>query len=139
MKRPLASKRLIGPFFDKGILEARKQCNPELKLEIAETVDPQDVFDLVGDRARFEVDDIRVGIEEGQIGTTEPQITTIQIISDEKEVDLQDLNHMVDVMEGRYTVFDSIVAASVEVDSTNIENPLGGAEFIEESTDVEES
>lgn len=138
MRRPLASKRLIGPFFDKGILEARKQCNPELKLEIAETVDPQDVFDLVGDRARFGVDDIRVGVEEGQIGTTEPQITTIQIISDDKEVDLQDLNHMVDVMESRYTVFDSIVAGSVEVDSSNIPNPFEGREFIEEPTEVEE-
>lgn len=137
MKRPLASKRLIGPFFDRGVLEARKQCYPELKLEIAETVDPQDVFDLVGDRARFEVDDIRVGVEGGELGSIEPRTTTIQIISDEKEVDMQDLNHMVGVMESRYTVFDSIVAASVEVDSTNIENPLGGAEFIEESTELE--
>jgi GTP:adenosylcobinamide-phosphate guanylyltransferase len=119
-------------------LEARQTCSPEIKLELAETgseVNDQ-VFDLTNE-AKFEIHDVFVGRNEGQIGTREPLTTTVQIIADEKEVALEDLNHMVNLFETKFTVFESDIAASVEVNSSKVEDPFEGSEFIEESTEVD--
>lgn len=144
MERPLSDFRPFGPIADgsylqeSGILEARQTCSPEIKIELAETgseVNDQ-VFDLTN-KAKFEIHDVFVGRNEGQIGTREPLTTTVQIIADEKEVALEDLNHMVNLFESKFTVFESDIAASVEVDSSKIEDPFEGGEFIEEPTEVD--
>jgi len=145
MERPLSNLRPFGPIADgtylqeTGILEARKQCYPEIRLELAET-GPEvndEVFDLTHN-AKFERHDVLVGRNEGQIGTREPLTTTVQIISAEKEIPLEDLNHMVNLFESKFTVFESNIAASVEVDSSKVEYPFEGSEFIEESTEVDQ-
>jgi hypothetical protein len=147
MRRPLRDKRPIGPLTDKlysdsngkGVLMARKQGNPELRMEIAE-VDPgvdEQIFETFNKRAKFEAQDIIVGREEGQIGTVEPAITTIQIIAEDKEVDFEDMAHIVEVMRREYTVFEANVAGSVGVDPDKVPNPLEGTELIEEPTEVE--
>ena len=144
MKRPLSNLRPFGPIADgsylqeSSILEARQTCSPEIKLELAETgseVNDQ-VFDLTNE-SKFEIHDVYVGRNEGQIGTREPLTTTVKIIADEKEVALEDLNHMVNLFESKFTVFESDIAASVEVDSSKVEDPFEGGEFIEEPTEVD--
>ena len=148
MKRPFKDKRPFGPVFPRsysddsemGVLMARRQGNPELKMEIQEgygDID-EDIFELFNERARFDAQNILVGREEGEIGTTEPVITTVQIIAQDKEVDIVDINHFIDVMESEFTVFETKIAASVEVDPDTVPNPFGGTEFIEEPTDIED-
>jgi len=145
MRRPLKNIRPFGPVADSsylqesGILEARQTCSPEIKLELAETGSEvnDEVFDLT-QKAKFEIHNVYVGRNEGQIGTREPLTTTVQIISAEKEIPLEDLNHMVNLFESKFTVFESNIAASVEVDSSKVEYPFEGSEFIEESTEVDQ-
>ena len=144
MKRPFKDKRPLGPFADgsylqeSGLIEARQTCSPEIKLELAETGSGvnDEVFDLT-EKAKFEIHDVFVGRREGQIGTREPLTTTVQIITDEKEINIEDLNHMVELFRSRFTVFEADIAGSVEVDSSDIEDPFGGGEFIEEPTELE--
>jgi hypothetical protein len=147
MERPLADKRPIGPLTDKlysdsnskGVLMARKQGNPELRMEIAEVntgIDEQ-IFETFNKRAKFEAQDIIVGREEGQVGTVEPAVTTIQIIAEDKQVDFEDMTHIVEVMRREFTVFETNIAASVGVDPDKVPNPLEGTELIEEPTQVE--
>jgi hypothetical protein len=147
MERPLADKRPIGPLTDrlysdsnsKGVLMARKQGNPELRMEIAEVntgIDEQ-IFETFNKRAKFEAQDIIVGREEGQVGTVEPAVTTIQIIAEDKQVDFEDMTHIVEVMRREFTVFETNIAASVGVDPDKVPNPLEGTELIEEPTEVE--
>jgi len=147
MRRPLRDKRPIGPLTDKlysdsngkGVLMARKQGNPELRMEIAE-VDPgidEQIFETFNERAKFEAQDIIVGREEGQIGTVEPAITTIQIIAEDKKVDFEDMTHIVEVIRREFTVFETNIAASVGLDPDKVPNPLEGTELIEEPTEVE--
>jgi hypothetical protein len=148
MKRPFKDKRPFGPVFPRsysddsemGVLMARRHGNPELKMEIQEgyrDID-EDIFELFNERARFDAQNILVGKEEGEIGTTEPAITTVQIIAQDKEVNIVDINHFIDVMESEFTVFETKMAASVEVDPDTVPNPFEGTEFIEEPTDIED-
>lgn len=145
MDRPLEQIRPFGPIADgsyleeSGILEARKQAYPEIRLELAETGSgiSDEIFDLTH-KSKFEINDVMVGREEGQIGTREPLTTTVQIISAEKEVSSEDINHMIELFKTRYTVFESDIAASVEVDPEGIVDPFAGQEFIEEPTEVGE-
>jgi hypothetical protein len=44
---------------------------------------------------------------------------------------------MVNLFESKFTVFESDIAASVEVDSSKVEDPFEGGEFIEEPTEVD--
>lgn len=146
MKRPFEDRRPAGPFVkstlfqqDDDFLIARKQCSPEIRLELAEVHSgvSDELFDLIDKHAKFNIDDVLVGREEGQLGTREPLTTTVQIITDDKEVELEDLNHMVNVIENRYTVFESIIGASVEVDPQDHDLGFIPTEFTEESTEVE--
>ena len=147
MRRPLRDKRPIGPLTDKfysdsngkGVLMARKDGNPEIKMEIAEVeagID-EEIFKVFNDRAKFEAQNIIVGREEGQVGTVEPAITTIQIIAEDKEVDFEDITHIVEIMRREFTVFETNIAASVGLDPDKVPNPLEGTELIEEPTEVE--
>jgi hypothetical protein len=148
MKRPFKDKRPFGPVFpnsysddsDTGVLMARKQGNPELRMEIEEEYPGifEEIFELFDERARFDAQNIYGGKEEGQIGTTEPTITTVQIIAQDKEVDIVDINHFIDVMESEYTVYEANIAASVEVDPSIVPDPFSDTELIEESTEVED-
>lgn len=149
MRRPFKNSRPIGPLINRDysqeevdVLQVRRDCNPEINIEIAESsagID-EEIFNLVEDRARFEVDDIIVGKNEGAIGTQEPITTVIDIIAVEKEVPLSDINHLVNTIESRYTVFESTVAASVEEDPEDVgipeSLPMG---FNPEPTKVDES
>ena len=148
MKRPFKDKRPFGPVFPRsysdvsemGVLMARRQGNPELKMEIQEgyrDID-EDIFELFNERARFDAQNILVGREEGEIGTTEPVITTVQIIAQDKEVNIVDINHFIDVMESEYTVYEANIAASVEVDPSIVPDPFSDTELIEEPTEVED-
>lgn len=141
MKRPFADKRPIGPIFSErnsGILEVREAAYPELVVEVADIENSDDVFELVSSRAKFEVYDIILERNEGEIGTTEPGSWTIKVISGDKEVDIQDLNLLVDIIETRYTVFRSIVGASIErdPDELGIGDPFKGTKVTSEPTDV---
>jgi len=148
MKRPFKDKRPFGPVFPRsysddsemGVLMARRHGNPELKMEIEEgyrDID-EDIFELFNERARFDAQNILVGREEGEIGTTEPVITTVQIIAQDKEVNIVDINHFIDVMESEYTVYEANIAASVEVDPSIVPDPFSDTELIEEPTEVED-
>lgn len=147
MKRPFKHKRPVGPFIgepysdskDTGVLMARKQGNPEVRMEIAEVGNQidQEVFSVFNDRAKFEAQDIIVGREEGEVRTVEPAVTTIQIIAEDQEVNLEDINHIVRVMEKEFTVFETNISASVGLDPDKVPNPLEDTEFIEEPTEIE--
>lgn len=143
MKRPLSDKRVIGPFVQPNFFQqddfliARKQCSPEIRLELAEVYSgvDEELFDVIERNAKFDIDDILIGRLEGEIGTQEPLTTTVQIITDDKEIELEDLNHMVNVIESRYTVFESIIGASVEVDPEDHNLGFIPTDFDEEPTE----
>jgi len=146
VERPFADKRPFGPFIEEtddrgssGILEARETANPELVIEVDDAHNTNEVFDIVDNNAKFDVYDVRVRAEEGKMYTREPVSHIIQIISGDQMVDLIDLQHLADVIENRYTVFETKVSASIERDPAmlDISNPFEGFEFVEEETEVE--
>jgi len=146
MKRPFENRRIVGPIFDgsrlnsSGLLEARKKCSPEIWIEIAEDRAglSEEIFETTR-QSKFDIHDVLVGREEGSIGTREPAITTIHIITDEKEIQLEDINHMVDLIKSKFTVFEVKIGGSVEVDpdSVGLTDPFRDREFKQEPTDIE--
>lgn len=144
MKRPFKHKRRIGPFIEfsdsenSGVLMARKQGNPELRMEISE-VNPsidEDIFQIFNRRAKFDAEDIMIGKEQAQVGTTEPSVTTVQIIAEDEEVNLEDVNHFISVMEKEFTVFNTNISGSVSVDPDKVPDPFEGREFIDDPTEI---
>lgn len=145
VERPLADKRPFGPFLGteeespSGILEVRQDANPELILEVDEIDDTSKVMDLISNKAKFDIHDILIEVNEGEVYTREPATWTIQIIADQNEVDLADFQLIADIIENRYSLFKSKVSASIErdPDELGVRDPFEGAEFVEESTEVD--
>ena len=140
MRRPFADKRPIGPFFgqegkipdeEMEILSVKRDCKPKIIVDVnseagqsgvgLQGMGVTDVFKMIDDRARFEVDDVVVETVEGEIGTFEPLKDRIVIFTDEEEIPLEDINHIVGVLENKFSVVRSDISGYRDVDLDDIE------------------
>ena len=139
MDRPLEDKRPFGPFIggseELQVLDVRQDGYPKIIIEVDNTDDS--VFDVINARAKFEVYDITIELNEGQVGTREMPTQIITIFSDDKEVDNNYIQHIINVMESKYTVYNIDIGGYIKREPEEVGMPdsidMG---FKEESTEV---
>jgi len=124
---------------ESGILMARERCSPKLLFRMSERPDSEEAFEYAKTRAMFDIADMIIDVDEGQLYTTEPPVITVEVYVEDREVDFLEIKHFVTAMESKYDVFRVDVSGSTErdPDALGIQDPFEGAEFKEEPTEVE--